>query len=195
MYDLKKVIDTHTTEGVIDFEKVMQVVDNDYVNPIIAKKTDKTKLLNEAVETVVKELGINGQSIDDIKLYVKKMGGSTDEIKEENLKLVKERDELLKKYEDEVSNHTKLLEETKLDKELNMIKNIGIQDADQVEFLHYKFNKQVSDEKTYEQVVAEYAKENKLKTTTKFVKDEFGNSGNSGDLDISAEVEKLNRRR
>jgi len=72
MYDLKKVIEEFTVDGVVDYDKVMAKLDNDYVNPIVAKKTDESKLLPKAIAQVVSELGVEGESIDDLKLYVKK---------------------------------------------------------------------------------------------------------------------------
>ena len=194
MYDLKKVIEEFTVDGVVDYDKVMAKLDNDYVNPIVAKKTDESKLLPKAIAQVVSELGVEGESIDDLKLYVKKMGGSTDEFKEANIKLEKQLKELENKYNIEVETRTTLENASKLEKEYAAIKQLGVQDEDQLEFLHFKFNKAVTEEKPYEQVVAEYAKENKLKTTTKFIKNEFGGNTESG-IDISEAFNKLNRRK
>jgi hypothetical protein len=194
MYDLKKVIEEFTVDGVVDYDKVMAKLDNDYVNPIVAKKTDESKLLPKAIAQVVSELGVEGESIDDLKLYVKKMGGSTDEFKEANIKLEKQLKELENKYNIEVETRTTLENASKLEKEYAAIKQLGVQDEDQLEFLHFKFNKAVTEEKPYEQVVAEYAKENKLKTTTKFIKNEFGGNTENG-IDISEAFNKLNRRK
>jgi len=194
MYDLKKVIEEFTVDEVVDYDKVMAKLDNDYVNPIVAKKTDESKLLPKAIAQVVSELGVEGESIDDLKLYVKKMGGSTDEFKEANIKLEKQLKELENKYNIEVETRTTLENASKLEKEYAAIKQLGVQDEDQLEFLHFKFNKAVTEEKPYEQVVAEYAKENKLKTTTKFIKNEFGGNTENG-IDISEAFNKLNRRK
>jgi hypothetical protein len=182
MYDLKKLIEANTVEGVIDYDKVMGVIDNDYVNPIVAKKTDKEKLMPEVIASVVKELGINGESIDDLKLYVKQMGGSTDSIKEENIKLSLQLKEIQSNYDKEVATRTELETKAKEEYQVNKIKSLGIEDNDQVEFLKFKFNKQVNDEKDFDTVVAEYAKENGVKTTTKFIKDDFSNQAGTIDL-------------
>jgi len=200
MYDLKQVIEANTVEGVIDFEKVMATVDSDYVNPIVAKKTDKEKLINEAVSNVVKELGIDGQSIEDLKLYVKQMGGNTDEIKETNLKLQKEFDALTVNYNLEVDNRTKLETDNRLSAEYKAIRDLGVNDTtaegkEQLEFLHYKFNKAVTEEKTYEAIVEEYAKENKLKTNTRFIQDTFGGGSTEKSIDISDAYAKLTKRK
>jgi len=182
MYDLKKLVEANTVDGVIDYDKVMAGLDNDYVNPIVAKKTDKEKLMPEVIASVVKELGIDGESIDDLKLYVKKMGGSTDEIKEANIKLEKQLKEIQANYETEVATRTKLENDTKETYQINKIRSLGVEDNDQVEFLQFKFNKQVTEEKDFDAVVAEYAKENGVKTTTKFIKDDFSNPNGTVDI-------------
>jgi len=148
MYDLKKLVESNTIEGVINYEKVMASLDSDYVNPIVAKKTDKEKLELEAVSTLVKELGLEDGTIDSLKLYIKKMGGSTDEAKESNLKLTNAMKELQDKYDTEVTTRTELEATTKLDKQMAAIKGLGVKDEEQIDYLHYKFNKQVTDEVT-----------------------------------------------
>jgi len=183
MYDLKKVIEANTVEGVIDYDKVMGAVDTEYVNPIVAKKTDKEKLTNEAVSAIVQELGIDGKSIDDLKLYVKQMGGNTDEVKEANLLLEKSFKDLETKYNTEVDTRTKLELTQKEEAQTNLIKGLGITDEKQIKYLKWDFNNSVTEDKPFDTVVAEYAKENKLKTTQVFVKDEFG-GGSSRTLDI-----------
>ncbi len=194
MYDLKKVIEANTNEGVIDFEKVMATVDNDYVNPIVAKKTDKGKLLNEAVATIVKDLGINGESVDDLKLYVKQISGSTDETKEELIKAQKELAEIKTNYEKEVEARTSLEQEATDKKKVELIKSLGITDEKQIKFYKWDFENSTSEEKDFETVVKEYAKENKVKITTPIVKDNFGYK-ESGELDISEAYAKLSKRK
>jgi len=195
MYDLEKVIIANTKEGVVDFEKIMATLDNDYVNPIVAKKTDKEKLSKEAVSSLVKELGIDGESIEDLKLYVKQMGGNTDEIKEANIKLQKEFDELKGNYDLEVDTRTKLETATKETNQLNLIKGLGVTDEKQIKFLQWDFNNQVTDDKKFETLVEEYAKDNKLKTNTRFVKDDFGSTSSSKDIDITEAYERLKNKR
>jgi hypothetical protein len=187
MYDLKKVIEANTVDDVIDYEKVMSALDNEYVNPIVAKKTDKEKLIPDVVASIVKDLGIEGNSVDDLKLYVKQMGGNTDEVKEQNVKLTLKLKELENDLNTKVETLNKYENETKAQKQTAKIKSLGIEDAEQIEFLSYKFNKLVTEDKDFDTVVAEYAKENDVKTTAKFVKDDFGNS--QGSINI-AEVWK-----
>lgn len=183
MYDLKEVIEANTVDGVVDYEKVMANVDNTYVNPIVAKKTDKDKIKPEVIAEVVKELGIEGASIEDVKLYIKKMGGSTDEIKEASILLEAKYKELETKYNGEVETRTAL--ETKQDElhKEELIKSLGITDDKQIEFMKWSLSKKVTEDINFDTVVAEYAKENNVKTTTKFVKNPFG--GNTNETDIS----------
>ena len=183
MYDLKAIIEANTKDGVIDYDKVMANVDSDYVNPIVAKKTDKSKLLPEAVAEVVKGLGIDGESIEDLKSYVKTISDTATDKDKALLAITKERDELKTNYETELETRTKLENETKLSKQMGTIKSLGVNDPDELEFLHFKFNKQVTEEKDFDSVVAEYAKDNGVKTTIKYVKDDFsGGGGNTVDI-------------
>jgi len=182
MYDLKKVIEANTNEDTVDYEAIMATIDNDYVNPIVAKKADESKLMPKAINKVIEELGVDGESIDDLKLYVKKLGGSTDEVKEANIKLEREFKDLKKQYDEEVETRSKLEQETTKEKQYNAIKSLGVEDPDNIEYLHYKFNKAVTDEKDFNTIVQEYAKENDVKTTTRFVKDDFGGGNNTVDV-------------
>ena len=185
MYDLKAIIEANTVDGVIDYEKVMGDIDNGYVNPIVAKKSDKTKLIPEVTAQLIKELGVEGESIDDLKLYVKQMGGSTDEIKEAKLALDKKYKELEEKYNGEVETRTKYEQEKQEAHRNDLIKGLGITDEKQIEFLKWDFNRKVTEDKDFDTVVAEYAKENDVTTTTKFVKDTFGPTNNSKEIDIA----------
>ena len=194
MYDLKTVIEANTKDGVVDFEKVMADVDNSYVNPIVAKKTDKEKIKPEVIAEMIQELGIEGGSIDDVKLYIKKMGGSTDEIKEANLELEKRYKELELNHKETVGKLTQL--ETK-QQELHreqLIRGLGVQDEKQIEFLKWDLNRKVTEEKDFDTVVAEYAKENNVKTTTKFVKDPYGVSNETDIAEVWREKRKLRRK-
>jgi len=193
MYDLNAVIEANTVDEVVDFEKVMESLNNDYVNPIVAKKTDKEKLSKEAVSTLVKELGIDGDGIDAVKLYIKQMGGNTDEVKEANVSLTLQLKELQTNYDTEVETRTNLENKTKTENQITKIKALGDLDDDQVEFLSYKFNKLVTDDKDFDTVVAEYAKEKNVKTTTKFIKDDF--SSPKGSVDIGEVWREKNKAR
>ena len=185
-FDIKKLIETHTTDGEVDYTKVNEELEEQNRN-IVVKEANKEveKLKGEQLTNLIKEIGVDGETIDDLKLYIKKLGGSTDEVKEEALKLEKELKELQGKYEAEVETRTKYEQEQKEQKELDLIKSLGVEDEKQIKYLKWDLSQKVSDEKDFATVVEEYRKENDITTTTKFVKDEFGSVKSTKDLDIS----------
>lgn len=185
-FDIKKLIDTHTKDGEVDYTKINDELEQQNRNIVVKEATKEVeKQQGEIIAKFVKELGVDGETIEDVKLYVKKMGGSTDEIKEELLKLEKSYKELESNYQTEVETRTKYETEQKETKELELIKSLGVTDEKQIKYLQWDLKQQVTDEKDFATVVAEYAKENDVKTTTKFVQDDFG-LGSTKDLDIGA---------
>ena len=174
MKDLEKLLEANTNDGVIDFKKVEEIV-NEEINNIVAKKTDSEKLKGEALETVIAELGLeNVNNLDGVKTYLKKMGGNTDEIKEANLKLEAELEKTKEQLNLEMSTREKLEQETKKVTQLSKIAELGIT-GKQAEFLIWDLNKSVDDKTTFDDLLGVYAKENKdTITTTKIVKDKFG---------------------
>jgi hypothetical protein len=196
MYDLKEVIAANTVDDVVDYVKVMELLDNDYVNPIVAKKTDKEKLSTEAVSNLVKELGLDGvESTEGLKLYMKTLGGSTDEAKEANILLDIKLKELQGKYDGEVEIRTNQEKVTKTANERDAIKALGIEDKDSIDFLHFKLSKLVTDDKDFTTVVAEYAKDKDVKTTTRFIKDDFGSTSNNVDVGAAWKAKRESRGR
>ena len=185
-FDIKKLIDTHTTDGEVDYTKVNEELETQNRNIVVKEsKKEVEKLKGEQLTNLIKEIGVDGETIDDLKLYIKKLGGSTDEVKEEALRLEKELKELQGKYEEEVNNRTKLEETQKEAKELELIKSLGVTDEKQIKYLKWDLSQQVTDEKDFATVVEEYRKENDITTTTKFIKDDFGSVKSTKDLDIS----------
>lgn len=174
MKDLEKLLEANTSDGVIDFKKVEEIV-NEEINNIVAKKTDSEKLKGEALETVIAELGLeNVNNLDGVKTYLKKMGGNTDEIKEANLKLEAELEKTKEQLNLEMSTREKLEQETKKVTQLSKIAELGIT-GKQAEFLIWDLNKSVDDKTTFDDLLGVYAKEHKdTITTTKVVKDKFG---------------------
>ncbi len=121
------------------------------------------------------------------------MGGSTDEAKEANILLDIKLKELQGLYDTEVETRTGLEKKTKYNSEIDTIKSLGVTDKDNIDFLHFKLSKLVTDDKDFNAVVAEYAKENDVKTTTRFIKDDFG--ANKGNIDIGAVWKEKNKRK
>ena len=185
-FDIKKLIDSHTTDGEVDYTKINEELEQQNRN-IVVKEANKEidKIKNETLATLVKGIGIDGETIDDVKLYIKTLGGSTDEVKEAKLKLEAQFKELEDKYNKEVESRSQLENQAKEEKQLALIKGLGITDEKLIKFYKWDFNSKVTDDKTFEQVVEEYAKENDVKTSTKFIKDQFGASGNETGIDIS----------
>jgi len=164
MKDLKNLIEQHTDdEGAINYEAVQEAV-NGEINDIVAKNkpnTDKLKdeLRGEVAKELIGGLGIDGESVDDLKLWAKKMGGSTDEYKEANIKLEQE----LKKAQEELQQiaETKTQLETELtDRErLNKIKELGVKDGETAEFVKFKLDKMVDDSTDFDTALEKFREE------------------------------------
>jgi hypothetical protein len=194
-FDIKKLIETHTTDGEVDYTKVNEALEEQNRN-IVVKEASKEveKLKGEQLTNILKEVGVEGESIDDLKLYIKKMGGSTDEVKEAMLKLEKEYKELETKYSSEVEAFTALKTANQEKERIGLIKGLGVEDEEQVNYLKWKFENQVTDDKDFAMVVEDYKKENKITTTTKFIKDPFSGAGSGIEMDISG-LGNRNKRR
>jgi len=171
-YDLASVIESNTQDGVVDYTKIMESVNNDYVNPIVTKnKVDVEKLKLQHNSELLKTVGF--ESIDEVK----KLKDLNDEGKYNDLQ--KQLDEISGKYQAELDLKAQLELEKVNQTQLQAIKQLGYDDDDQVELLHFKLNKQVTDEKDFNSVFEEFKKDNAPKRTdTKFIKDSFGNTGN-----------------
>lgn len=180
-FDLNKVLETHKTDEGFNVDEVMKAIDNDYVNPIIAsKKPNYEKANQEYLGTVMQELGIEGNSLDDFKVWTKKMGGNTDSIKEENITLSKQLNEIKQQYESVNSEYGKIKQEYATTAQLSKIKDIGVV-GEEAEFLQYKLSKQVTEETPFDKLLEEYAKETqKTGTDQKFIKKPF--KGNGGEF-------------
>lgn len=184
-------------EKATDFETALQTDINKYIT---ANTPDEKELLIKAKETaqleVVQGLGIDTvKTIEDLKNHIEVVGNTTTDKEKALIEMTKERDSLKVNYDAEVEARTKLETSAKDTYQTNLLHTMGITDEKEIKFYKWDFNNQVTDEKDFDTVAAEYAKENGLKTTTKFVKDEFGSSGNSKDLDITDAFAKLNKRK
>ena len=181
-FDLKEVVEQHKTDDGLNYEAVMKSIDEQYVNPIIAsKKPNVEKIQAEYVGTIAQDLGIEGNTVDDIKLWAKKMGGNTDEIKEANLTLEKQLKEYKTNFE-QVNNEYSTLKQSHTEMQrLSKINGLGILGED-AEFLNYKLSKQVTEEKTFESLLEEYAKENKPSGTTMKFQKKRGFDGGKSDF-------------
>lgn len=161
MKNIENLITENTNEeGVVNYEAVESAV-NDEINNIVAKNkpnTDKLKeeLYGEVTSEIIRGLGIEGQSIDDLKLWAKKMGGSTDEFKEANIKL---EEELKKAQEqlDQLSQEKQQIEqEYTTTQQLQKIKQAGVGDDETAEFIKFKLDKQVGEDKDFDTALNEF---------------------------------------
>lgn len=158
-FNLEEAIKQSTLEdGNVDYTKLKGIIDNDYVNPIVAsKKPDLDKLTIEAKEKWISDLGFEGvDSEAKLKAYVK---GTSDEWKEKYTELdgkYKELDttynEVNGKYTDVNSKYTNLTRVDQLRKD-----NYN----GDVEYALYKINQMVSDDKDYDTAYGEYKEANK----------------------------------
>ena len=195
-FDIEKLIQQHTNDGEVDYTKINEELETQNRNIVVKEsKKEVEKLKDEQLTNLIKEIGVDGETIDDLKLYIKKLGGSTDEVKEQALKLEKDYNELKSKYEEEVENRTKLETAQKEKAELELIKGLGVTDEKQIKYLKWDLSQQVTEEKDFATVVEEYRKTNDITTTTKFIKDDFGSVKSTKDLDISEALKnKLKRK-
>jgi hypothetical protein len=189
-FDIEKLIATHTNDGKVDYTKINEELEEQNRNIVVKEsKKEVEKLKGEQLSTIIKEIGIDGESLDDVKLYIKTLGGSTDEVKEQMLQLEKEKKDLQAKYDQEVKTRTELEETQREFKQTELIKSLGITDEKQIKFIKWDLSQQVSEDKTFEDVFNEFKEANKDDTTQIFIKDEFG-GGDSKGLDIKSAFEK-----
>ena len=148
-------------EKSVDFEKALNVDIEKYIKA----NTPKVEGLKEEAQTeVIKALGIESvETLEQLQNHIKVVSDTTTDKDKLVLEWEKKYNELNTNYETEVQTRTQLEQETKLSKEMAIINRLGVSDPVEAEFLHFKFNKSVSEEKDFNTVVAEYAKENKLK--------------------------------
>jgi len=113
-FDLEQILKDNTKEGIIDIQKVKQLIDNDYVNPIVAKnKPNIEKLKAEARDSAVNDF-IKEQSIKDVinidqfSAYVKTLNSTSTELTEKNIRYKTERDDLKTKYEESSKSNIEL---------------------------------------------------------------------------------------
>jgi hypothetical protein len=189
-FDIEKLINDNTNEGKVDYAKVNELLEEQNRNIVVKEATKEVeKLKGEQLSSLIKELGVDGETVDDVKLYIKKMGGSTDEVKEENLKLLKQLDALTKERDTAVEKTTQLETQAKDTLQTNLIKGLGVTDERMIKYLKWDFNNQVTEDVTFEDLANKYAKENDI-NPVKIVRDAFGPQGDGKAMDISGFAKK-----
>mgnify|MGYP001149811746 CR=1 FL=1 len=195
MKNIKSLIEQHTNdEGVINYDSVETAV-NDEVNNIVAKNkpdTDKLKqdLHGEVAKEIIGGLGIEGQTVDDLKLWAKKMAGNTDEFKETNIKLEQELESLKKQYEEVETAKNNIEQEYTNTQQLQKIKQLGVKDDETAEFVKFKLDKLVGDDKDFDTALDEFRNESpsyfrqKEVTTFRRVQNPDSNVSDDKDADV-----------
>ena len=195
MKNIKSLIEQHTNdEGVIDYDSVETAV-NDEVNNIVAKNkpdTDKLKqdLHGEVAKEIIGGLGIEGESVDDLKLWAKKMAGNTDEFKETNIKLEQELESLKKQYDEVETAKNQIEQEYTNTQQLQKIKQLGVKDDETAEFVKFKLDKLVGDDKDFDTALDEFRNESpsyfrqKEVTTFRRVQNPDSNVSDDKDADV-----------
>ena len=206
MKDIKAIIEKHTNEeGVIDYEALEEVV-NGEINGIVAKNkpdTDKLKqeLHGEVAKSIISGLGIEGSTVDDLKLWAKKMGGSTDEFKEANIKLEQELEKAKTELND-IATAKQELESTLTYKEqLGRIKELGVKDDETAEFIKFKLDKLVGEDKDFDTALNEFKEESptyfrtqSVTTNRRIPNAETISNGKDADVLAAFEARQQNRR-
>jgi len=206
MKDIKAIIEKHTNEeGVIDYEALEEVV-NGEINGIVAKNkpdTDKLKqeLHGEVAKSIISGLGIEGSTVDDLKLWAKKMGGSTDEFKEANIKLEQELEKAKAELND-IATAKQELESTLTYKEqLGRIKELGVKDDETAEFIKFKLDKLVGEDKDFDTALNEFKEESptyfrtqSVTTNRRIPNAETISNGKDADVLAAFEARQQNRR-
>lgn len=158
-FNLEEAIKQSTLEdGKLDYAKLKGIIDNDYVNPIVAsKKPDLDKVKEEAKTEWIKDLGFEGvDSEAKLKAYVK---GTSDEWKEKYTTLEGKFKELDTKYNDVNGKYTDINSKYI---NLNRVEQLRKDNFNgDVEYALYKINQMVSDDKDYETAYNEYKESNK----------------------------------
>lgn len=165
MKNIESLIQQHTNEdGDINYEELENAF-NQEINNIVAKKkpdTDKLKqeLKGEVTKEILSGLGIKGESIDEAKAWAKTLGSTTDEVKEQALELEKKYNEVQTEYEKLLEEKTQIETKQREQEALAKIRQLGVKDDDQAEFLKFKVEKLVNEETPFDAALESFKEEN-----------------------------------
>lgn len=165
MKNIDKLIAHYTDEeGNIDYQELETKI-NEEVNNIVAKnKPDTSKLREEVKGEVAKELigglGIEGSSVNDLKLWAKKMGGSTDEFKEANIQLEQKVKELEEKYNAAAQEKEQYEQSLRTQEAISKVRKYGVKDDDTAEFIKFKVEKNLTEDTDFDTALESFREEN-----------------------------------
>lgn len=155
--NLKDLIEKHTVEGKVNYEEAENAFQT-HVNGIVTKNVKKEvgKKEAEVMTNFISELGIEATDIDGVKKWVGTMTDSATDFQKQTATLQSELDKALKLHNDVSTEYKTFKQDT-------LISNLGVK-GEEAEFLKYKFNKNLSDDVTFESQVEEYKKANRITT-------------------------------
>jgi hypothetical protein len=182
--DLKELIEKYKAEdGKINYEEA-ETAFQTHVNGIVTKNVKKEvgKKEAEVMSNFISELGIEAEDIDGVKKWVGVMNNNTDDFKKTNVKLQSELEKALQGNQALKTEYTTFKQDT-------LLNSVGVK-GEQADFLKYKFNKNISDDVTFESQLEEWKKENKV-TTNKFVEQNFNDTA---DEDHVAALKRLRQK-
>lgn len=165
MKNIDKLIEQFTDEeGNIDYTELEAKI-NEEVNNIVAKNKPDTSKLREEVKgevagEIISGLGIEGSTVDDLKLWAKKMGGSTDEIKEQNLYLEKELNSLREQYEEADKQRREYEQSIRSQEAISKVRKFGVKDDDTAEFIKFKVEKNLTEDTDFDTALENFREEN-----------------------------------
>jgi hypothetical protein len=181
--NLKELIEKHKAEdGTINFEEA-ETAFQTHINGVVTKNVKKEvgKKEAEVMGNFINELGIEAKDINGVKNWVEVMNNGTDDFKKANVKLKAQLDELTK-------GNTALKTEYTNFKQDTLLSSLGVK-GEKAEFLKYKFNKNVSDDVTFESQLEEWKKENKP-TTNKFIDPNFRDTTDEAHIEALRKLRK-----
>jgi hypothetical protein len=154
-FDLEKAIKSCQAEdGALDIEKLKGLIDEDYVNPIVAKQ--KPKFDEKAESEFIASLGIENVSTKD--QLVNHVNQTVDEAKTQFNELKSKYDKVVADYETTSSSFNKLNGEMTEYKRKDLLRNDHFNGD--VDYALYLINKEVTEEKPFETVYEEFKKSN-----------------------------------
>lgn len=101
-FNLERIIKRYTNDdGSIDYEGVMGEIDNNYVNPIVARnKPDSEELYAQVARDFLNDLGINGvEDLESFEYFIDNAMMGQEELAQENQQLLAALQELDEAYE------------------------------------------------------------------------------------------------
>jgi hypothetical protein len=203
---LKKFIPTEQYEALKDELGKFEVeLNTDITKYVTANTPNMEDLVVEAKKTahqeVIKELKIKDvETVDQLNEHMKTVKLSSTDQANEVTRLTTELEEKTGLYDTEVANRTQLETEAKATNETALIKELKITtfdvtDKDHVEFLRTKFNKEVTEELPFSDVVTSYQEANVIETPKRFgdprfVKQKIVQSGEEDGYEIYQRLKK-----